>query len=152
MNLVLFFLAVGFLSAVASVARADMLVLKNGDHLTGTIVSSDGKELTLKTDFAGDIKVKWPAIADVKSDKTLYVVTPDKKTVSGKITTEGPNLVVNTPGAGAVTLPMANATIIRRRRRRQLMRRARIREYWSRGKAAPMWDLRWLAGTAKRRT
>jgi putative salt-induced outer membrane protein YdiY len=113
MNLVRFFLAVGFLSVVASVARADMLVLKNGDHLTGTIVSSDGKELTLKTDFAGDIKVKWPAIADVKSDKTLYVVITDKKTVSGKITTEGPNLVVNTPGAGAVTLPMANATIIR---------------------------------------
>ena len=85
MNFVRFCLAVGVLSFVASFARADTLVLKNGDHLTGTVVSSDGKELTFKTDFAGEIKVKWPTIAEVKSDKPLYVVTPDKKTVSGAV-------------------------------------------------------------------
>jgi len=113
MNLVRLFLAVGFLSALAMVARADTLVLKNGDHLTGTIVSSDGKELTLKTDFAGEIKVKWPTIAEVKSDKPLYVVTPDKKTVSGSVTTENGNLVVHTREAGALPVPYANVPTIR---------------------------------------
>jgi putative salt-induced outer membrane protein len=113
MNLVRFFLAVGLLSVVASIARADTLVLKNGDHLTGTVISSDGKELTFKTDFAGEIKMKWPSIAKVKSEKPLYVVTPDKKTVSGNVTTENGNLVVHTREAGALPVPYANVTTIR---------------------------------------
>ena len=113
MNLVRFFLATVFLSIAASGVRADTVVLKNGDHLTGTVVSSDGKELTFKTDFAGEIKVKWPSIAEVKSDKPLYVVTPDKKTVSGDVTTEGVNLVVHTREGTALPVPFANATTIR---------------------------------------
>lgn len=34
---------------------ADQITLTNGDRLTGTIVKSDGKELTLKTDYAGEV-------------------------------------------------------------------------------------------------
>jgi putative salt-induced outer membrane protein len=113
MNFVRFCVAVGVLSFVASCARADTLVLKNGDHLTGAVVSSDGKELTFKTDFAGEIKVKWPTIAEVKSDKPLYVVMPDKKTVSGDVTTEGGNLVVHTRDSGALPVPYGNVTTIR---------------------------------------
>ena len=97
---------------LASAAAADTIILKNGDRLTGTIVSSDGKEIIYKTDFAGEIKVQWAAIQEVKSDKPVYVVTTEK-TVNGNVTTEGANIVVNTPGSGAVTLPLANATIIR---------------------------------------
>jgi putative salt-induced outer membrane protein YdiY len=113
MNLVRFFLAAGLLSIVASGVRADTVVLKNGDHLTGTVVSSDGKELMFKTDFAGEIKVKWPSIAEVRSEKPLYVVTPDKKTVTGDVTTEGGNLVVHTREGAALPVPFANATTIR---------------------------------------
>src|SRR6201987_6001448 len=113
MNLVRFFLAVGLSSFVASAAYADTLVLKNGDHLTGIVVSSDGKELTFKTDLPGGIKGKWPRIAKVKSEKPLYVVMPDKKTVSGDVTTEGGNLVVHTRDSGALPVPYANVTEVR---------------------------------------
>ena len=34
---------------------ADQITLKNGDRLTGTVVKSDGKELVLHTDAAGDV-------------------------------------------------------------------------------------------------
>jgi len=34
---------------------ADQVTLKNGDRLTGTVVKSDGKELVLHTDAAGDV-------------------------------------------------------------------------------------------------
>ena len=34
----------------AFVASADTVVMKNGDRLTGTVVKSDGKQLTVKTD------------------------------------------------------------------------------------------------------
>src|SRR5437879_10425055 len=37
----------------AFTAHADTVTLANGDRLTGMIVKSDGKQLTLKTDYAG---------------------------------------------------------------------------------------------------
>ncbi|MGH9745051.1 MAG: DUF481 domain-containing protein [Candidatus Acidiferrales bacterium] len=104
--------AIGFF-VVTGVAKADTVVLKNGDHLTGIIVSSDGKELTLKTEFAGEIKVQWAAIKEVNSDKSLYVVTPDKKTVSGNVTTENGSLVVHTRDSGPLPVPYPDVTTIR---------------------------------------
>jgi putative salt-induced outer membrane protein YdiY len=107
------YLAVVFLCfAIASVARADTVILKNGDRLTGTIEVSDGKDVTLKTDYAGEIKIKWDAVTQVMTDKPLYVVTPDKKTVSGTVTTDGTNLVVRA-ATGVVQVPMAQVTVVR---------------------------------------
>ena len=71
--------------AMASAAPADTVMLKNGDRLTGTVEVSDGKDVTLKTDFAGEIKIQWSAVQELKTDKPIYVVTPDKKTVSGTV-------------------------------------------------------------------
>ena len=78
----------GFLS-LGTQCCADTLALKNGDHLTGTVTDSDGKQVTLKTDYAGDVKVQWSSVNDLTSQKPLYVVTPDKKTVNGNLTVEG---------------------------------------------------------------
>jgi putative salt-induced outer membrane protein len=99
--------------AMASVAGADTVVLKNGDHLTGTIDVSDGKNVTLKTDFAGSIQIKWSSVAQLTTEKPLYVVTPDKKTVTGTVTTEGNALVVHTAAAGPVQVPMDSVTVVR---------------------------------------
>jgi putative salt-induced outer membrane protein YdiY len=99
--------------AITSVARADTVVLKNGDRLSGTIEVSDGKDITLKTDYAGELKIKWDAVTQVMSDKLLYVMTPDKKTVSGVVTTDGTNLVVRTANAGVVQVPLAQVTVVR---------------------------------------
>ncbi len=43
-------------------AAADQVTLKNGDRLSGDIVSGDGKTLLIKTEFAGDITIQWDAI------------------------------------------------------------------------------------------
>lgn len=99
--------------AMASAAAADTVILKNGDHLTGTIEVSDGKNITLKTDFAGEIQIKWPSVAQVTTEKPLYVVTPDKRTVSGTVTTEGNELVVHTAAAGPVQVAMEKVTVVR---------------------------------------
>jgi putative salt-induced outer membrane protein len=97
----------------ASTSRADTLVLKNGDHLTGTIEDSDGKDVTLKTDFAGEIKIHWATIQDVKSDEPVYVVMPDKNTVHGNVATDGANLVVRPANGTVVQLPMTAVTVVR---------------------------------------
>jgi len=49
----------------AGAARADQVTLKNGDRLTGEIVKSDGKTLLMKTEFAGEVNLKWDAIAAI---------------------------------------------------------------------------------------
>src|ERR1700727_1691974 len=104
--------AAGFL-AVACAASADTVVLKNGDHVTGTVETSDGKNVTLKTDFAGEIQIQWSAIAEIKTDKRIFVVMPDKSTVSGIVTTEGSNIIVR-PGSGApVQLAVSQVTVVR---------------------------------------
>jgi putative salt-induced outer membrane protein YdiY len=105
-------LAVAFLLA-ASEALADTLTLKNGDHFTGTITNSDGKQVTLKTDYAGEIKIQWSALRELTSEKPLYVLTPDKKTVNGNVTVEGSDMIVHTASEGEVRVPLAQITVIR---------------------------------------
>ena len=99
--------------ALASAASADTVVLKNGDHLTGTVEVSDGKDVTLKTDFAGEIKIQWSAVQELKTDKPIYVVTPDKKTVSGTVSTDGSNLLIHTANNGTVQIALAQVTVVR---------------------------------------
>src|SRR5580698_4373742 len=99
--------------ALASAAVADTVVLKNGDHLTGTVEVSDGKDVTLKTDYAGEIKIQWSAVQELKTDKPIYIVTPDKKTVSGTVTTDGSNLVIHTTNNGTVQVALAQVTVLR---------------------------------------
>jgi putative salt-induced outer membrane protein len=99
--------------AIASTALADTVVLKNGDHLTGTVEVSDGKDVTLKTDYAGEIKIQWSSVQELKTDKPIYVVTPDKKTVSGTVSTDGSNLVIHTANNGTVQVALAQVTVVR---------------------------------------
>jgi hypothetical protein len=100
-----------FLAAVSG-SMADSVTLSNGDHLSGTIVTSDGKNLSLKTDYAGEIKINWSAVKEVSSDKPLFVVTGDK-TVNGVITTDGTNLIVHTASSGEVQVPFGKITVVR---------------------------------------
>ena len=92
---------------------ADQVVLKNGDRLTGTIVKSDGKELVLKTEAAGDVTIKYPAIQEIKSDQQLHVETKDGQKAVGPVTTSDGKLEVATKTAGTVALPADNITVIR---------------------------------------
>ena len=56
------FFALLAVSGLTSAVFADQITLKNGDHLSGTVVKSDGKTLVLHTDFAGDVTVQFDAI------------------------------------------------------------------------------------------
>jgi hypothetical protein len=58
---------------VAFAARADQVILKNGDRLTGKIVTGDGKTLLLKSEFAGDVTIQWDAITDTESSDNINI-------------------------------------------------------------------------------
>ena len=100
-----------FLLAVP--ALADQVTLKNGDRLTGSIIKSDGKELVIKTDYAGDVTVKFDAIQGITSTGDLHVSMSDGKTAVGPVTTNGDNLEVATRAAGTVEAPKASVKMLR---------------------------------------
>lgn len=102
-----------FAVVLQSAVLADTVTMKNGDRLTGTLGDSDGKAVTIHTDYAGDVKVNWSAIQEVASAKPLFVVTSDKNVVSGTIAPEGENLVVHTTSESSVVVPLAKITAIR---------------------------------------
>jgi putative salt-induced outer membrane protein YdiY len=99
--------------AFCSTLFADQIVLKNGDRLTGTITKSDDKTLLIKTEFAGDVTVQWPAVQEVTSAQPLHVALSGGKTVVGPVTTAGGNLAVATTASGTVTVPTAEVTSLR---------------------------------------
>jgi hypothetical protein len=67
---------------VVPIVNADQISLKNGDRLTGIIVSMEGKQLVLKTIDAGDISIDWNSIEHLAADQALVVTTTDKKAVT----------------------------------------------------------------------
>lgn len=103
---------VGLLFLLTIPAFADQIVLKNGDRLTGSITKSDGKTLVLKTDYAGDLTIKFDAIQSLTSTADLHV-TLGGKTAVGPVTTSGDQLVVATKTAGSVEAPLSSVTVLR---------------------------------------
>ena len=92
---------------------ADQVSLKNGDRLTGSITKSDGKTLVIKTDYAGDVTVKFDAVQAITSAGDLNVSLQGGKTVVGPVTTSGENVIVATKTAGSVEAPKASITMLR---------------------------------------
>jgi hypothetical protein len=91
---------------------ADQIVLKNGDRLTGSIEKSDNKTLVIKTDFAGELTVQWPAVQQINSRQHLHVSLNNGKTVVGTVTTSDGDLMMATANAGTVNEPKASVTML----------------------------------------
>lgn len=99
----------GFTSA----ALADQVTLKNGDHLTGTVVKGDGKTIVLHTDAMGDITIQFAAVQDIKTDKDLHIGVKGGKTEVGTVTTTDGRIEVATKTSGTVEVVPADVTVIR---------------------------------------
>ncbi len=105
-------LAVVFLFSAAMMA--DSVTFKNGDRLTGTVVKSDGKKLTFKTDALGSVDIDWSAIQTLSSDSAVFVdQTSTKKTYSGKLSTGDGTLVVQPANGVSISIPQADVAALR---------------------------------------
>jgi putative salt-induced outer membrane protein YdiY len=106
-------LALLFFCGLVSLCSADQVVLKNGDHFTGTVAKSDAKTLLLKTDAAGDITIQWDAIQNITSAQSLHVATQDGRTLVGTVTTTDGSLAVLPQTGAAVSIDRANVVALR---------------------------------------
>lgn len=98
--------------ATPAIASADAVVLQNGDQVTGTFVSADGKTMAIKTLYEGQITLKWADVKEFSTTEPAFVTTANKQVVSGPITKMGDTLVVHTP-TGAVNVPLAQVKFVR---------------------------------------
>jgi len=92
---------------------ADQVALKNGDRLTGTIVKLDAKTLVLKTEFAGNVSLKWDAVSTITSTAPLHVALKDGRTVVGAMSTVGEKIQVTTKEAGEISSEKESVVAVR---------------------------------------
>lgn len=107
------FAAAAVLLLLSQCLFADQVVMKNGDHLSGTIEKSDGKTLILKTDYAGEITLQWSAIQEINSSETLHVGVKNGPPVAGSVSTSDGNLEVKPAGQAPVTVAKDAVTFVR---------------------------------------
>lgn len=97
----------------ATAAVADQVTLKNGDRLTGSIISSDAKTLVLKTDYADMVTIKWDFVEQVESGQSLYIGTKRGQVIVGTVTTSDGRFAVTTKESGSVMVAKADVTFVR---------------------------------------
>ena len=98
---------------LSSNVLADQVVLNNGDRLTGQVVKFDGKNLTIKSEFAGEVNIPWSAVQQITSDQPLQVQSSTGQTAVGPVTTRDGNVEVITKTSGTVTMPKEGIALIR---------------------------------------
>jgi len=75
---------------MASAQRTDVLVLKNGDHVTGEIKKLRQGILEFKTDHMGTLKVEWPAVRRMTSTTDFEIKLSDGRRIYGALDSSAP--------------------------------------------------------------
>lgn len=86
---------------LASPALADEVQFKNGDKLTGTIVSTAGDQLTINTSVAGTVIVNMKDVKTFSTDEPIVLKFKDGTIINDKVTA-GESGSVTTAGNSTV--------------------------------------------------
>ncbi len=76
------------MAVFASAATADVIVLKNGDRVTGSVVKKDAANLTFKSAAFGTITVPWDQVASLTTDTPVNAELASGQQIQGRVTTE----------------------------------------------------------------
>ncbi len=80
-----FICAAILLGGAHSAAQADVLTLKNGDRLTGTVLRKEGGTVVLRTAYAGEVKVQWSELAGITTERPVHVFLSDETSLKGRL-------------------------------------------------------------------
>lgn len=62
---------------------ADSVWMKNGDKITGTLVSKITDKVVINTSYAGEIKLNWSDIQSIDAEKPYTMMLSDRTVVTG---------------------------------------------------------------------
>jgi hypothetical protein len=99
-------------------AGSDVLVLQNGDRITGEVKKLAGGRLEFKTDKAGTLQVQWDAVGSLTSTRFFEVLLDDASRLYGELqpAASEKTLRVGT-GAEATDAPLSKIAQIDRLRK-----------------------------------
>lgn len=106
-------LAACLLAMPALAAKTDVIVLVNGDHITGEVKNLSYGQLKFKTDHMGTVYIEWDKIASVSTDQVLQIETTDGRRYEGRSPEPAPQAetlrlvpIGGDSGGPAIDLPM----------------------------------------------
>src|SRR5262245_54563970 len=93
--------------------NTDIIVLKNGDRVTGEITSLEFGRLTLSTDDMGTLSIEWDAIASIDSQYAFDIERAGGRRYAGMIanSADGQSLVIHDEGTEE-SIPLSAITRI----------------------------------------
>ncbi len=103
-----------FICGAVSTGLADEIVLKNGDKLTGKVVSMEKGKLVFNTSYAGDITIDWATVKSMKTDAPTALLLSNGTLIKGSVApAEGDKVVVDTASSlGTPPLDLAEVTAV----------------------------------------
>jgi hypothetical protein len=112
------FVCAALLSTPALAAKTDVVVLTNGDHLTGEIKQLRYGRLTFKTDNLGTVSIEWDKIASISTNQVLQLEMKDGGRYIGRSPAPGPapgilRLTPASPAGGDGPTDVSMADVIR---------------------------------------
>ncbi|MEP7351628.1 MAG: DUF481 domain-containing protein [Acidobacteriota bacterium] len=87
---------------------ADVVVMKNGDRVTGTVVKKDGANLTVKTANFGEVTLPWADITNITTDMQVTVELAGGQQIQGPLSTANGQINV-----GGRTLGLGDVVAVR---------------------------------------
>jgi putative salt-induced outer membrane protein YdiY len=103
------FVAVMF---AAMLAQADVVTLKNGDRVTGTLVDVKGGNLDLKSEILGSLTIPLAQVTSYSVEKPVAVVRKGQATVEGQLALEPSGDWQVTTNGKAQTMTAASVDLI----------------------------------------
>ena len=98
----------------------DTLIFINGEQLSGALETADNDGVTFKSNMAGEIKVKWANVKELRSDKHFALLTKNEKLTrrdalgivpEGSVKVADKNIEVTT-STGPKSVPLADANLL----------------------------------------
>jgi hypothetical protein len=87
--------------------KTDIIVLKNGDRLTGEVVQMRQGKLQVKTDDAGTLSIEWDKVAAITTAAAYDVTLRDRRRLLGRFgPASGSSLQLTASDGTATTLAM----------------------------------------------
>jgi hypothetical protein len=88
----------------------DVVVFKNGDQLTGTLVRGEGNNVIFKSDIVGEVTISMDKVKELRSNGSFIVLKKDEKVTRtsrqpGSITFADDNATLTHPNGAPETVP-----------------------------------------------
>lgn len=68
---------------------ADEVTMANGDRITGTILGKDDQVLVVRTEYAGEVKIRWADVVRLQSDEPAWIYLADGTRLHGRLRPAG---------------------------------------------------------------